>query len=63
VQALYASRVAVSPHKYTGGHYLTVTPTAPGDSAYRMVFETDGRRVTQFRAGVRPAVEYVEGCS
>lgn len=63
VQSLYPGRVAVTPHKYTTGHYyLTVTPPAPADSAYRIVFETDGQRVTRYRAGRRPPVEYVEGC-
>lgn len=63
VEQLYDGRVAVTPHKYTSGHYLTVSPSAPADSVYRIVFETDGRVVTQYRAGIRPAVEYVEGCS
>ena len=62
VQSLYAGRVAVTPHKYTDGHYLVVTPSAPGDSAYRLIFETAAGRVTRYRAGRRPAVEYVEGC-
>jgi len=63
VRAAYPAMVAVTPHKYTDGHYLVVTSPAPADSAYRIVFETDGQRVTRYRAGRRPAVEYVEGCS
>lgn len=63
IKRLYPSQVTVSPHKYTDGHYLTVVPTASADSAYRIVFETDGRRVLRYRAGTRPQVEYVEGCS
>jgi hypothetical protein len=63
VRALYAGRVAVTPHKYTDGHYLTVRPAAPADSGHRLVFETDGKRVTEYRAGQLPAVEWVEGCS
>ncbi|MEJ7809514.1 MAG: META domain-containing protein [Gemmatimonadaceae bacterium] len=62
VQSLYAGRVTVLPHKYTAGRYLTVTPAVSADSAYRIVFETDGQRVTRYRAGRRPQVEYVEGC-
>lgn len=50
----------VQPHKYTQGHYLVV-PSA--DSTRALVFETDGTRVERFRAGRRPAVEYVEGCA
>lgn len=63
VRALYAGRIAVTPHKYTNGHYLTVTPSNPADSAYRIVFETDSSRVTVYRSGLRPPVEWVEGCS
>ena len=60
---LYAGRVTVQPHKYTGpqGHYLVVR--APADSMYAIIFETDGKRVTSYRAGRRPAVEFVEGCA
>jgi hypothetical protein len=59
----YAGRVRVTPHKYTGptGHYLTVS--APPDSVHLIVFETDGRTVVNYRAGRRPAIELVEGCS
>jgi hypothetical protein len=49
----------VEPHKYTDGHYLIVD-TAPGR---RIVFETDGTRVTRYRAGAVPQVDWVEGCS
>ena len=62
ITTLYDGRVADTPHKYTSGRYLTVTPTSPADSAYRMVFEVENGRVTRFRSGIRPAVEYVEGC-
>ena len=62
VMSLYPGRVTVSPQKYTSGHYLTVTPASPADSVFRIVFETEHGRVTHFRAGRRPPVEYVEGC-
>ncbi|HKR09070.1 MAG TPA: hypothetical protein VJS39_07775 [Gemmatimonadaceae bacterium] len=61
IRSLYSGRVTTSVHKYvTGGHYLTVTPVA--DTTHRIVFETDGKVVTNYRAGVLPAVEYVERC-
>ena len=63
VESLYPSRVTVTPHKYTQGHYLTVGPATPADSQYRLVFETDSGRVTTYRAGLLPMVEWVEGCS
>lgn len=62
IDSLYAGRVTSAPHKYTSGHYLTVKP-AGGESPYRLVFETDGKRVTRYRAGRLPEVEWVEGCS
>ncbi|MFL5483797.1 MAG: hypothetical protein ACJ8AK_16580 [Gemmatimonadaceae bacterium] len=61
INSLYGGRVTTSPHKYaTGGHYLTVTPV--NDTTHRIVFETDGKAVTSYRAGVLPAVEFVERC-
>jgi len=63
VVELYRGRVSVQPHKYTGprGHYVIVT--SPRDTMFQIIFETDGRRVLNYRAGRRPAVEFVEGCS
>jgi hypothetical protein len=55
--------IIVTPHKYTDGHYLTVAPGAPRDTTHLLIFETDGQTVTKYRAGIRPWVEYVEGCS
>jgi hypothetical protein len=63
INQLYAGRVQTGPHKYTNGHYLTVRRGTGADSAYRLVFETDGRRVTRYRGGRMPEVEWVEGCS
>ena len=60
VTAAYAGRVEAQPHKYTDGRYLVVTPA---DTTRRLVFETDGARVLRYRAGRRPEVEWVEGCS
>lgn len=63
IQQLYAGRVTVQPHKYTDGHYLVVRPAEASDTTHLLVFETDGRVVQRFRAGQKPQVEYVEGCS
>ncbi|MBC7819115.1 MAG: hypothetical protein IAG10_19675 [Planctomycetaceae bacterium] len=63
IKQLYAGQVEVSPHKYVDGNYLIVTPVAATDTAYRVVFETDGKRVTRFRSGKMPEVSWVEGCS
>jgi hypothetical protein len=64
VRAMYGSRVSVQPHKYLpAGHYLIVAPVPPTDSAFRLVFETDGSRVTSYHAGRMPEVRWVEGCA
>ena len=63
IKRLYPGQVTVTPHKYEDGHYLTVTPPAPADRRFRIIFETSGGRVTRYRAGMMPSVEYVEGCS
>lgn len=63
VLTTYAPNVRTSPHPYTGpeGHYLIVDdPASPG---FRMIFETDGKVVTSFRAGRLPEVNAIEGCS
>lgn len=63
IAELYGDRVTVEQHAYTDGHYLVVKPEVLADSAYRLVFETDGQRVQSYRAGLLPSVGWVEGCS
>lgn len=64
IRSLYAGRLEEQPHKYvTGGHYLVIRPPERADSAYRLVFETDGYTVTRYRSGRMPEVMWVEGCS
>jgi len=63
IESLYVGRVSVQPHKYLEkGHYLVVTPAAPSDSNKRLIFETDGARVFEYRAGSLPTVSFVEHC-
>ena len=61
IQALYPGAEQQN-HKYVeGGHYLRVSE-AGGDGV--LVFETDADDVvTEWRVGVPPQVDYVEGCS
>jgi hypothetical protein len=64
VRGRYPVGLRVLPHKYDPkGRYLELQGTVPGDSARRLIFETDGQRVVRYRAGITPAVEYVEGCA
>lgn len=52
--------IGVGPHKYLpAGHYLTVRGAEPKSA---IVMEEDGKRITKIRAGLEPAVGYVEGC-
>jgi len=65
IEQLYRGRVVAMPAKYDPrGKYLVVRPIPPGDSSRRIVFETDSTtRVTRYRVGREPEVEWVEGCS
>ena len=62
IDSLYSGRVRTQPHKYTTGKYLIVPSAA--DTTFRLVFETDEEgRVTRYRSGRLPEVEWVEACS
>ena len=64
VRARYPVGLHAQPHKYDPqGRYLVLQGNGPADSARRLIFETDGQRVVRYRAGITPAVEYVEGCA
>ncbi|PSF34554.1 hypothetical protein C7H19_18485 [Aphanothece hegewaldii CCALA 016] len=64
IKSLYPGQIQVTPHKYVEkGHYLTFVPKDAVDKNYRLIFETDGKRVTRYRSGKLPEVEWVEGCS
>ena len=63
IDSLYAGRVRVEPHEYGDGHYLVVGPEGSADGTPRLIFETDGGRVLEYRVGVLPAAAWVEGCS
>lgn len=61
----YAGRVEEQPHKYTDGQYLRIRDPAGGNGV--LIFETDakgdGAKVTEWRVGVPPQIDYIEGCS
>ncbi len=64
IKSLYPRQIEVTPHKYdNNGHYLTFVPRDNRDRDYRLIFETDGKKVTRFRSGKLPAVGYIEGCA
>jgi len=66
--SLYPSQIKATPHHYVGsppqnGKYLTFVPKDAADKNYRIIFETSKNRVTSFRSGQLPQVEYIEGCA
>jgi hypothetical protein len=65
IESLYRGRVTTMPAKYDPrGKYLVIHPPPFADSTRRIVFETDSTtRVTRYRVGREPEVEWVEGCS
>ncbi|NER39252.1 MAG: hypothetical protein F6J93_35760 [Oscillatoria sp. SIO1A7] len=65
IEGLYAGLIETSDRKDDSeGKYLTLVPKLPQNQNYRLIFETDASdKVTSFRAGKLPEIEYVEGCS
>lgn len=62
IEKLYPGRVEVQPHKYSDGKYLRIKDA--GGSNAVLIFETSAEGVVEeFRVGVPPEVDYVEGCS
>lgn len=63
IRKLYAGRNAEQPHKYVkGGSYVRIKADDGSDA--ELVFETDASgKVTQWRVGLPPQVDYLEGCS
>lgn len=61
IRARYGDRLQATPHKYVAGaQYLRV---ASPDGKSALVFETDATgKVTRWRVGVPPQIDYVEGC-
>lgn len=62
IAGLYPGRIEARPHKYVdGAKYLRVT--RDGSQAV-LLFETDAAgQVQEWRIGLPPQVDYVEGCS
>jgi hypothetical protein len=64
VKRTYGPRIRIEPHKYDpDGHYLEYVAVDAADRPFGLLFETDGRRVTSFRAGTVAAIALVEGCA
>ncbi len=63
LKKLYGDALQAMPHKYVqGGQYLSIA--ARGVAPSKLVFETDAAgKVSAWRVGLVPQVDYVEGCS
>ncbi len=63
LESLYHGRFELAPHKYIeGGHTLRVA--GPDGSESALVFELDASgQASEWRIGLPPPVDYVEGCS
>ena len=61
IRALYGDRIQTAPHKYVeGASYLRIAGQGQGV----LLFETDAAgKITRWRVGVPPQIDYVEGCS
>jgi hypothetical protein len=60
VRRAYGSALKIEAHPYDErGHYLKIYDAGKQSG---IIFETDGERVTSFRAGKYPALGYIEGC-
>lgn len=64
VRRAYGSQIRVEPHPYgdANDHYMVYVPRDRADRNYRVIFGTFDGYVTGYRSGLRPAVEYIEGC-
>ena len=58
---LFGNQIEITEHFFTTGHYLTFVPV--DDTGFRVVFETDGSVVVNFRSGQLPQVLWIEGCN
>ena len=65
IKQSYPGRITIEAHHYLPekGHYLDYSPKDTVERKYGIVFETDGEKVTSFRAGTQAAIALVEGCS
>lgn len=59
---IYGDSIVKQDNPYRG-YDMTYTETISPGVVSKIVFSTDGRTVQVYRAGIVPAVDYIEGCS
>lgn len=63
IMEMYPGQIEATPNPYTKGNFLTLMPSDPQLSLYRLVFETNEKgSVVQYRTGQFPAVTWPDGC-
>jgi len=64
VLTAYGDGEPLPPRAFIGPpyRYLTATPRDAEDQNFRMVFESDGAKVVNYRVGQLPHVEHKQGC-
>jgi hypothetical protein len=63
IRTLYSGRIEERPHKYVeGGKYLRIMANDGSNGVLVFVADASGK-VTSWRVGQAPQVDYVEGCS
>ena len=55
-------KTALKEQLQVNGTTATFVPTSANDANYRVIFETDGAKVTSFRSGKIPEVTNAAGC-
>lgn len=65
VTEAYGGGSPLPPRAFVGPpyRYLTASPKDEEDQGYKMVFESDGAKVVNYRVGKEPEVEYRQGCN
>lgn len=65
VTEAYGGGSPLPPRAFVGPpyRYLTASPRDAEDQGYKMVFESDGAKVVNYRVGKEPEVEYRQGCT
>lgn len=64
LQSLYGGTLETVPHKYVQGGKVLKSAEDGGGLPSKLVFELDAAgKVTSWRVGMVPQVDYVEGCS
>jgi hypothetical protein len=62
LEAMFPGQIEAAPDFVVDGTAVQFVPADDADAQYRVVFVLEDGVVSQFRAGVLPAVGYGEGC-